>query len=142
VREMLRVLRPGGLLFIDHEFGAAAWRSDPLLQEYRNLTRLPLWQHACHLVATREAFSFSFAKTIIMKLFVDRRYKREGDIHVWSDDHIEWDKVEAVINESGARIVNSQEYLHYEPRGGEALYAKYKDRCNDMRLIFAKKGGR
>jgi ubiquinone/menaquinone biosynthesis C-methylase UbiE len=139
VREMVRVLRPGGLVFVDHEFSAGAWRSDPVLDEYRALTRLPLWEHARDLIATREAFTFSFAKTVFMMAFVNRRYKREGDIHVWPDDHIEWDEVEEALRDGGARIVASREYLHYEPRGGEALYAAYKDRCSNLRLIFARK---
>jgi ubiquinone/menaquinone biosynthesis C-methylase UbiE len=141
VREMARVLRPGGLLYIDHEASDRSWRGDPVLDEYRQATKLPLAEHLWNLVRTGEAFTLAFAKTAFMKAFVNRRYEREGDIHVWPDDHIEWDRVGATLAEAGAPIFRTQEYLHYRPRGGEALYDRYRDRCSDMQYVFARKQG-
>jgi ubiquinone/menaquinone biosynthesis C-methylase UbiE len=141
VREMVRVLRPGGLLYIDHEFSDRSWQSDPALEEYRALTKLPLSEHLWHLVRTGEAFTPAFAKTVFMKAFVNRRYEREGDIHVWPDDHIEWSRIGAVLSEAGASVVRSQEYLHYRPRGGQALYDRYRDRCSDLQYVIARKLG-
>ncbi len=141
VREMVRVLRPGGLVYIDHESSDAAWSNDSVLEEYRAMNRVPPWEHLWNLMRTGEAFTPAFAKTVFMKTFVDRRYEREGDMHVWPDDHIEWDKIAAVFEEAGARIVRSEEYLHFRPRGGEALYGRYRDRCSDMKYVFARKRG-
>jgi SAM-dependent methyltransferase len=140
-REMARVLRPGGWLYIDHERSDRSWGSDPALDEYRAMTRLRLSEHLWSLLRTGEAFSFAFAKTVFMKLFVNRRYEREGDIHVWPDDHIEWSRVASVLAEARTPIVRTQEYLHYVPRGGGALYERFKDRCSDMQLVFARKQG-
>ncbi len=139
VREMVRVLRPGGLLYIDHEASEGSWRPGAALAEYRARTRLTLAAHLRQLVATGELFTPAFAKTAFMKAFVNRRYEREGDLHVWPDDHVEWDRVESVLREAGADIVRSHEYLHYHPRGGVALFERYRERCTDMRYLFARK---
>lgn len=139
VREMVRVLRPGGLLYIDHEASEGSWRPDPVLAEYRRLTRLTPAAHLWQLVRTGDLFTPAFAKTVFMKSFVNRRYEREGDLHVWPDDHVEWGRVEDVLRDSGADVERAHEYLHYHPRGGEALFAQYRDRCTDMRYLFARK---
>jgi ubiquinone/menaquinone biosynthesis C-methylase UbiE len=139
VREMARVLRPGGYLYIDHEASEDSWNDDPTLREYREKTRLRLPEHLWSLIANGEAFTFSFAKTVFMKAFVDRRYQREGDLHVWHDDRIEWTRIGAVLAESGVETVRSESYLHYVPRGGEALFERFRDRCNDTQLLIARK---
>ena len=133
------MVRPGGWLYVDHESSERSWHPDEALRRYRELTHLPLREHAWNLLRSGEAFTPAFVKTVFMKAFVNRRYEREGDIHVWPDDHIEWRRVEETLNESGARIVETREYLHYRPRGGEALYLEYKDRCSDMQCMFARK---
>lgn len=139
VREMARVLRPGGLFYVDHEASPRSWEGDPVLAEYRSLTRLTLGEHIWSLLRTGEAFTPAFAKTVYMKAFVDRRYEREGDIHVWPDDHIEWDKIAAALASGGVKIERTQEYLHFVPRGGVELYERFRDRCTDMQFVFARK---
>ena len=139
VREMARILRPGGLLYIDHEANEAAWQSDSNLAEYRGRTKLSFSKHVQQLIRTRELFTFGFAKTVFMKALINRRYEREGDLHVWPDDHIEWDKIIAVLEEAGISIVRSGDYLLYQPRGGLALYRRYCDVCTDTRYVFGQK---
>jgi hypothetical protein len=36
-----------------------------------------------------------------MNVFVNRRYERESDRHVWHDDHIEWSVIAAAPGELG-----------------------------------------
>jgi ubiquinone/menaquinone biosynthesis C-methylase UbiE len=139
VREMARVLKPGGLLYVDHEANEAAWAGASALEEYRAATRLPLWEHLWEVVRTGEAFTLSFAKTAFMKAFIDRRYEREGDLHVWHDDHIEWALIAAALAEADVEIVASRDYLSYRPRGGRALYERYAGACTDMKYVFARK---
>jgi hypothetical protein len=74
-----------------------------------------------------------------MKSFVDRRYEREGDLHVWADDHVEWSRIVAVLERSGVDVVRTCDYLLYQPRGGAALYERYRDLCTDTRYVFARK---
>lgn len=140
VREMARVLAPGGLLYIDHEVSERYWKPDAALQEYRARTRVPLGERLRDLVRSGEAFTSSFAKTAFMKAFIDRRYEREGDIHVWPDDHIEWDRIAGVLRDEGVHVIREEHYLNYKPRGGEALHEAYRTRCTDMQLMFARKG--
>ena len=33
----------------------------------------------------------------VIRKFINPRYRREGDIHVFPDDHIEWDKIIEVV---------------------------------------------
>ena len=139
VREMARVLRRGGLLYIDHEANDMAWTDDVQLSAYRARTRLSLPDHLLMLLRTGELFTYAFAKTAFMKAFVDRRYEREGDLHVWPDDHIEWDKVVAAAAHFDVSIVKTCDYLLYQPRGGRELYSRYCDVCTDTRYIFARK---
>jgi ubiquinone/menaquinone biosynthesis C-methylase UbiE len=141
VREMARVLRPGGLVYIDHEFNDAAWHPDASLAEYRRRTRLSLPAHVWQLVRTGELFTADFAKTAFMKAFVNRRYEREGDLHVWPDDHVEWSKITATLEDAGFAVVKSHDYLLYQPRGGMALYEAYAKRCSDLRCLVARKAG-
>ena len=132
-------MRPGGLLYIDHEANEAAWQSDPNLAEYRGRTKLSFSKHVQQLVRTHELFTVGFTKTVFMKALINRRYEREGDLHVWPDDHIEWDKIIAVLEEAGVSIVRSRDYLLYQPRGGLALYRRYCDVCTDTRYVFGQK---
>jgi len=139
VKEMVRVLRPGGILYIDHEANEMAWSQDPALAAYRHGTRLTRKEHLRQLFHSRELFSFAFAKTVFMKIFVNPRYEREGDVHVWPDDHIEWDKIAKVLEADSTKIIRSQDYLLYQPRGGAELFERYRDACSDTRYIFAQK---
>lgn len=141
VREMVRVLRPGGLLYIDHEPSEGSWTPNADLAAHREGTRLTLPAHLWQLVVTGDLFTPAFAKTAFMKAFVDRRYEREGDLHVWPDDHVEWPKVLEAVRGAGAEPVRVEAYLHYHPRGGEALFERYRNRCDDMQLLVARKRG-
>src|SRR6185295_17909048 len=94
-----------------------------------------LWQ----LLRTGELFTLDFAKTAFMKVFVNRRYEREGDLHVWPDDHIEWSKIEAMLQEGGLAVVRRCDYLLYQPRGGLAIYREYAKSCTDIRYLIVRK---
>jgi hypothetical protein len=64
------------------------------------------------------------------------RYEPEGDIHVWPDDHVEWDRVEAAC---GLEVLERKDYLVRRRECPDALYAQYAGRCVDMRLLVARK---
>ncbi|HZR01997.1 MAG TPA: class I SAM-dependent methyltransferase [Burkholderiales bacterium] len=142
VAEMARVLRPGGLMYIDHETSDDAWTPSAALARYRRKTRLTPAAHLAHLLRTGELFTFAFAKTALMKAFVDRRYEREGDLHVWPDDHIQWSDIEDTAGRHGLEVIRRHDYLLYRPRGGVALYREHENACNDTRYIIARKAVR
>lgn len=132
VREMARVLKPGGVLYIDHEAAPSAWSPSPDLQAYR-LAMNPPRSFARRLTNLLNPGWY----VVRLKLLKDPRYQPEGDIHVWPDDHIEWGRVEA---EAGVDVVERTEYLLSRRECPPALYAQYVDRCVDMRVLIGRKG--
>ena len=132
VAEMARVTRPGGIVFIDHEHGPAYWRDD---LDYREFVR--------------RARRFDWRKFLVphnyygklRRLLIDPKYSNEGDIHVWPDDHIEWDKVERIAAESGCAPLFSEDYLVCRAGYRPEVYEHYRARCTDMRVAAFRKGG-
>jgi ubiquinone/menaquinone biosynthesis C-methylase UbiE len=121
VKEIIRVSRTGGLILIDHEANENKWAQPQALKEYcRRAGQTPL-DYAKKIVRNGEFATFSFFKAVLMNLFVDKRHKREGDIHVWPDDHLDWDRIREVVRASGVRVIG-EDYLLFRPKGGEPLY--------------------
>lgn len=138
IREMVRVVKKDGLVVLEHEANENKWDNDLILTEYKSLTKKTLLSHLGKLYKTRELFLLDFWKSLFITLFIDKRHKREGDIHVWPDDHIDWVKIKKIMNNSG-KIIRNKDYLMYAPRGGYLLYKKYKDRTSDTKSLIFKK---
>lgn len=132
VLEMIRVLKPGGILFIDHEHALQYW--DPVA-EYatfaQKMTRIRKkdWQK---YFDPQRYYHF-------VRRMMDSRYQAEGDIHVFADDHIDWMALERVVRDAGCEIVSAEDYLAYQAGYDDALYAAYVKRCADMRYVLARK---
>jgi len=139
VKEMIRVAKKGGLIYIDHEANYNKWHSSEHLNENYSMKKQTLWEHIKKLFNTRELFTLDFIKTVVIKIFINKKYQREGDIHVWNDDHIDWKKIKKIIEEKECKIIKEIDYLMYKPKGGEELFEKYKNKCNDTKLIIFKK---
>src|SRR5687768_15966400 len=75
VREMVRVLRPGGVLFIDHELAPAHWRPSAEYKAYRTAMRPPrsIWKRMLNLTKPRWYM-------LRARLLLNPRYAPEGDI--------------------------------------------------------------
>ncbi len=136
---MIRILRPGGFIYIDHESSPATWEPDTNLAAYKTLCKLGLAEHIIMLFDTREFFTLDFWKGAFIKLFVNPRFEREGDIHVWPDDHIEWSEICAIFAEFGVTVENQVDYLCYQPRGGKEAYDHYHSLCGDTRMVIGRK---
>lgn len=139
VREMIRVVKPGGYVYIDHEANSFFYEPDEKLKEYKSETKQTTLEHILKLHRTRELYTFDFFKAAFIKSFINKRYQREGDIHVWKDDHIEWDKISAIVKESGAKIFREVDYLMYRPKGGLDLYREYSSECSDTKYMIIQK---
>ena len=132
VAEMARVTRPGGIVFIDHEHGPGYWRDDPQYREF-----------------VRRARRFDWRKFLVphnyygklRRLLLDPKYSNEGDIHVWPDDHIEWDQVQSVAADGGCEPLFSEDYLVCRAGYRPEVYEQYRTRCTDMRVAAFRKGG-
>jgi hypothetical protein len=62
--------------------------------------------------------------------------RNEGDIHVWPDDHIEWDRIDAVMAESRFERVIVEDYLLYRKLYRRDVYERYRDKCVDTRMAI------
>ncbi|MBN1804919.1 MAG: class I SAM-dependent methyltransferase [Sedimentisphaerales bacterium] len=134
VKEMCRVLKPGGVIYIDHEVIESYYHRPEKYIEFLKKAR-PIINLKRYL-----RFLFDVKGYIhIFKRLLNPRYKREGDIHVWPDDHIEWDKIERILNEENLEIIHKEDYLLYKSSYNVDVYNEYKDKCADERLLIARK---
>jgi len=134
VKEMCRVLKPGGVLYIDHEVNESYYQRPQEYLEFLKKARPIINLKRC----LRLLFDVKGYKHIVRRL-INPRYKREGDIHVWPDDHIEWDKIEQLVIEEGFEIILKEDYLLYKSGYDVDVYNEYKDKCADERLLIARK---
>lgn len=137
IKEFSRVLKPGGVLYIDHEASPQVWNQNEKYKEYAKKmnsinAQKNRWNRVRHLFIPEYWVN-------AVKEFLDPRYKPEGDIHVFADDHIEWDKVGAVFTETGLEVVQSDDYLLFTKHCPQELYNQFKNTCNDIRLVVARK---
>ena len=134
VHEMCRVVKPGGILYVDHEVTENYYARPPIYVEFLRKARPRVdWRRMVSLVLDVRGYIH------ILRRLANPRYKREGDIHVWRDDHIEWDKIEQVLLSRGFEIVVKYDYLLYKATYDLQIYNEYKDRCADERVLIARK---
>jgi len=143
--ELVRVLRPGGLVYLDHEVNDEFWRKDGCVAEFRRaVDRRALeapgpwnprrWRWQRFLIPA------NYAMGIRLKLDPEYRFGSEGDIHTWELDHVEWLKVEARLRELGLEVTQVRDYLHYNAEYPDDLWREYRDRgCTDMRTMIARR---
>jgi SAM-dependent methyltransferase len=131
VREMVRVLRPGGVLFVDHELAPAYWNQTPDYVAYR-AAFLPPRSFAKRLLNLAKPSWY----VLRARLLMNPRYAPEGDIHVWPDDHIEWGLIEKT---AGIEVLERTDYLLARRECTPAIYEQFRERCVDMRMLIARK---
>ncbi len=133
VREMGRVTKPGGVIYIDHESSPAYWGPRPEYDAFIAEASPPR--------AAPPASRFLKLSTYLgkLRLLIDPRYIAEGDIHVWPDDHIEWDVVSGILAAAGFEPLFSEDYLLFRQGYPPAVYDRYKFKCSDIRVFAARK---
>jgi SAM-dependent methyltransferase len=139
--ELVRVLRPGGVLHLDHEANEQFWGPHGSGHAFREeLARLArerrgLWnpqRHRWQRVLQPTWWA--------LRLRPEWVFGREGDIHVWPDDHIEWDRIEAVLLELGCEIVHREDYLNFHAGYPRDVWARWRDAgCTDMRALTVRR---
>jgi len=139
IRELIRVTKPGGYIYIDHEHNSNHWNPNKILNEYYELTKKSKSKKFIEMLIKLEIFKPRFIKSFIIKRTINPRYKSEGDIHVWPDDHIQWDKIITLFKKNRINILKKVDYLMYLPTISVNIYNKYKNECNNMKYIIAKK---
>lgn len=134
VSEMVRVLRPGGVLVLDHEQSPASWEPNAVEQEFFRLVSRPR-SALRYLNVFKPWWYLRKARQII-----NPRYQEEGDIHTWPDDHIEWDLVRARAIAGGCEILIEEDYLLYRGYYPEHIWRAYRDKCRgDVRMMIGRK---
>lgn len=143
VKEFVRVVKPGGIIYIDHESAPCVWCEDGKACDDYKAYRMSL----------QNAYGPSFAQRLVRKLtnlysynawkrLVNRRLyglNAEGDIHVSKDDHIEWNRIKNILLDQ-CELIAEQDYLACRELSPSApLYRQYEEQCVDMRLIIVKK---
>jgi ubiquinone/menaquinone biosynthesis C-methylase UbiE len=135
IADMVRVVRPGGVIFLDHEASERVYADDPTYREFTERTGMarPLVKRV--LTQTRGR------RWVIQRVRRDLQpsFRDEGDIHVWPDDHIEFARVLATLRNAGCEIVTDAEYLLYRRGMPRDVYDAYASRCADTRLVVARK---
>ncbi|MFA5127471.1 MAG: class I SAM-dependent methyltransferase [Patescibacteria group bacterium] len=139
IKEMIRVAKPGGLIYIDHEANEHRWYPDVVLAEYNAKTKQTKAERTKFILRTGEFLTWDFVKTVFIKLFINKKYQREGDIHVFPEDYIEWDKIFEAVSPA-VEIIKNVDYLMYQPKATIDEYNNYAKQCTDTKcVIFRKK---
>lgn len=132
IRELARVTRSGGVIYLDHEFSEGYWKRDSDYTTFLATVQPTPKKHWGRF------FILSNYVTLIRRKF-NARYQPEGDIHVWPDDHIDWRKVAAVLRQNGCHVVHEQDYLLFKRGYAPEVYEQYRMKCHDTHLMIAKK---
>lgn len=134
VEEMCRVIKPGGVIYIDHEVTEAYYQRPAAYVEFLKKARPRVdWRHMLSLMLDVKGYRH------ILRRLANPRYKREGDLHVWPDDHVEWHKIEQILLSRGFEIVLKQDYLLYKAIYDLQVYEEYRERYADERVVIARK---
>lgn len=150
IKEFCRVLKPGGVLYIDHERADEFWKPSPeyqLVTEFvqlkqnhvRRLTKSNLIprakRKARYYLDPRKVYNDK-KNNLAKKL--NPRFQEEGDIHVFPDDHIEWNKIISTLRRNNLEVVSDSKFLLYDPKLYTVdEYNIFSNLCFDERCITA-----
>lgn len=139
VREMIRATKHGGVIYLDHEVSESFWNKSKEYVEFQQLAQaMPKKNWRKYLKPSNYLLRLS---NYIFKLqrIINPKFEPEGDIHVFPDDHIEWNKIESLLVGNGCEIILKENYLLYRRGYKVDIYQMYADKCNDMRLLVVRK---
>jgi len=140
VKEFLRVVKSGGVIYIDHENAPSVWlKNHDGYTAYRKELQSVYRQHPIERVVLklRNLFSYDAWRRLVNRKFYG--LGSEGDIHVFIDDHIEWNRIEDLLLPQ-CILLNREDYLVCrELNPSPPVYEKYKARYVDMRVMICQK---
>jgi 2-polyprenyl-3-methyl-5-hydroxy-6-metoxy-1,4-benzoquinol methylase len=129
VREMARVCSTGGVIVLDHERNDEYWAGTDTYRSFRSAALKVDW---------RKYLKPSNYYHRVLRLF-DPRHSNEGDIHVWPDDHIEWDRIKQLMGEAGFEVLFEDNYLVNDSLYRREVYDRYAGRCSDTKAMAFRK---
>lgn len=142
VSEFIRVVKPGGIIYIDHEVCPSYWENNPEYQAYclevaESQAELPnnIFQKVLH--AFRQKYWWRYLVSLLWLKWT--KVADEGDIHVHADDHIEWPEIQRLL-EPYCEVLTQMDYLVCRERSFPApAWGKWSSQLVDMRQIIALK---
>lgn len=144
VDELARVLRSGGVAYVDHEVNERFWEADGCVSAFRaaldewQRTRPGLWNpHRRRW--QRFLMPSKYAYRVRRLLNPAYPFDVEGDIHVWPGDHISWTDIEARLKQGNVERVVSEDYLVFSADYPPEVYEAFRHSCSDMRLLIGRK---
>jgi len=142
IDEFVRVVKPGGVIYIDHEVCPAYWEELP---EYRQYTLEVAQRQAletegpwCRLggMLRRKGWWRFLAAALYLRL---NRVADDGDIHTFPDDHIEWGEIRSRLEPHCELLVEEDYLVCREKAVPPPVWRAWRGRCTDMRLVVARK---
>lgn len=142
VSEFIRVVKPGGIIYIDHEVCPSYWENNPEYQAYcREVAESQVELHNTFYKKLLHVMQRKYWWRYLASLLWVRWAKvtDDGDIHVHADDHIEWLEIQRLL-EPCCEIIDMKDYLVCRERIFPAsVWGKWNSHLVDMRLIIALK---
>lgn len=133
MKEFMRVLKKGGVLYIDHEASSSFWDTNEdykkFLSEIKKTSKTDIAKY----------FMVTNYIDRLIRVFGDSKYQREGDIHVFLDDHIEWGFIREKVIENKGEIIYENDYLLYRKMYNKKTFDHWKDFINDTHCFIARK---
>lgn len=138
VDDMVRVVRPGGVILLEHEKAPQYWTPSPALERF--LKGAVVWpeKHWTRFVDPRRYWA-RIRPHLIWQRWFDARWMPEGDIHIWPDDHVEWARVDERLRAGGCEPVAVLDHLAYEPRFDRAAWEAARHEATDTRTYLARR---
>jgi len=155
VEELLRVVRPGGMVCIDHEVCPSFWTADAAYLSY--LGELDRERRDAHLrqlgfdagplilgrrLPDRLAKVFSlkaWRRLLARKLGVVPEHSDEGDIHVTLADHIDWEAIAHLLLPHCSEVLHNDYLVCRERDVPPVVWTRWSGHCVDMRMLGARK---
>lgn len=136
IKEMIRITEKGGIIYLDHEANENYWYKDKNYSEFLKNMRGHIYLKYLNWKTILKLPKYINTR---IKRIQNPRYREEGDIHVFLDDHIEWDKIENLFIKEKCEIILKEDYLRYRGSYPIDIYNKYKNICNNVRLLIVRK---
>jgi len=140
LKNIAQNIKAGGLLIIDHEASPHYWPPSTIYLEYKKKINQKLGFKKKWFSFINNLFDFRFLIwKIRTSIFQQSPPGREGDIHVHKYDHIEWDKIEKIFENSFSMEETVDYLICRETDDNPTLWENYNDKCVDMRYTIFRK---
>lgn len=142
IGEFMRILKPGGVVYLDHEVCPSFWGKPPEYSAYEAelrerlvAERQSLGRYLLGILRRKNRWRY-LAAALYLRW---GKFEDEGDIHIHPDDHIEWSEIRALMN-ARCEVLLEEDYLVCRERSvPPKVWQAWRDRCADMRIMVARK---